>query len=287
MKRPKKTKVNRLKFFDYDFRGVPDSELEGCELYEYARESRMVRDKVEEIKHIGAEMIVHRPLLATPHSARKRNFLICLSSCSFFPYTPWQELSGGDKQRIFEYIESVPRIERNSATNPSLLFSSLPVEFDGATLKVWKESVLYGLSDKNTFECGFYAIDVKHDRNDLVERFKDHLDYLEAKYQIKKTNAELGEIKRERRGRHTPRDPLRRLGAMRLFYYFPDINDARCKMVRIVPGQIKSSPTEYADQNGYSRANDLALRHFQSLLGWIDSGRPIHFKWAKRRKNTV
>jgi hypothetical protein len=99
----------------YDFSAVPDSELEPCVHYEYARESALIVDGIdplrkqmrERIKVDGAKVGAEYSVSFTFRKFTKKHglhydafFLLALAGCSGFPEKCWASLTDEERKSL-------------------------------------------------------------------------------------------------------------------------------------------------------------------------------------------
>ncbi len=124
---------------------------------------------------------------------------------------------------------------------------------------------------ERVFASGFIQIHLGYSKEQLTEAFGD---WLKANF------PEVCVKAKERRGRHTERDPLNALGALRLRYHCRTLNEAQNL---IAPLANTPQGMTYSDRTAWKRACDAAVDHFRWMLKLPDSHLPIHYTegWQK------
>ena len=267
--------------FDYDFSEVKSKpEMQACEFYEYARESRAV---VAEVKAIRKQRLQNRektePVKFGPRvqNLLQGHALMTLSFCSEFPNTPWQCLSDGYKQMVSIYVAAFPHVWRYATTcqNPPLSFALS--EPGTTTLDMWKKQYrerLPAVLDIDPIKFGFFSVNLKYDHAVLIEEFTKCLRQFESKPMFGSLPVAKKMKKTKPPGRRGHRDALNALGAMRLRYLCKKFAAAKKKMM---PLREKPNGMFYGHRESFNRACDASLRHFQKIFGWLDPAQPIHF----------
>ncbi len=278
---------------DYDFSDVKESELLACNLYEYARESRAARNEVTAIRkqiRVATGKAIRfsprvQPLFHGP-------ILMRLRSVAGYPATPWQHLSNQDKEQLFRLFAEFPRILRYALTwhtpplsllnednirRPFFLAASNVNDPATMTLDMWKQwyrKCHPAIADNDSIKFGFFAVNLKYGRPVLIEEFTGLLRHFEGK-SVVEFPPSIEKPKAKPPGRHSLRDPLNWLGAMRLRYYCDTFSEA-LKLMKVLRAENPDA-IFYARRDSHNRACDAALSHFQKHFGWLDSDKPIHF----------
>jgi hypothetical protein len=147
------------------------------------------------------------------------------------------------------------------------------------SLEAWKKQCrerLPSVPDTDPIKSGFFSVNIKYGRRVLIEEFARWLTSFEGKAMAETSPIEndLAASKKSP-GRKSIHDTLNALGAMRLRYYCGTFPDAKKKML-----VLKDKPRGmfYARRDGFNRACNSALRHFEKQFGWLDqTDKPIHF----------
>jgi hypothetical protein len=291
MKRANDQEPTEFTEADYDFSSVKAGvDLQACDIYEYARESRAVIKEItsvrkQQLKSGGKSIqLKFGPKVQNPiHS----HILMFLSFTTGFPQTPWRGLSDKDLGLMLRMIGSLPYISRYALTwnNPPLTFDLN--EAGATTLDSWRKRCkerLPSLPDSDPIKSGFFAVNMKYPRSVLIEEFTNYLRHFEGKAMLEFPPAEKKNAKVKPPGRKSIHDALNALAAMRLRYNCDTFAEARAKMQAL---KDKPRGMFYERRDNANRACDLALRHFQLLFGWLDSAKPIHFTegWRGGRRN--
>jgi hypothetical protein len=266
---------------DYDFSGVKSEELDTCDLYEYARESRVVRLRIENIRKQREQMAGKTGLVMVGPTGQKmihNTFLMMLSHTSAFPKNAWQLLSDKDKQVILKWFATAHHVTRYDETwnNPPLTFATH--EPDTMSLAAWKKQCherLPSRPDTDPIKWGFFTLNMKYGRIILIEEFAKYLTHFEGKAmsETPPIEKELSTPKKLA-GRKSLYDALNALAVMRLRYFCASFSEAQEKMR---PLKNKENGMYYGYRNSANRACDFALRRFRELFGFLDSENPIHF----------
>ena len=252
-----------------------------CDLYEYARESRMVRLRIEGIREQREKMAGKDGLIMVGPSGQQlihNTFLMMLSHTSGFPAKAWNLLSDKDKRILLKWFYESHHILRYADTwhNPPLTFASR--EPETMSLADWKKQChdrLPSRPDTDPIKWGFFALNMKYGRRILIEEFAKYLTHFEGKAmsETPPIEKELAAPKKLA-GRNSIYDALNALAVMRLRYYCDSFSQAQEKMR---PLKNKANGMYYGYRTSANRACDVALCRFKKLFGWIDSEKPIHF----------
>lgn len=283
MKSPDNPEASQLTGFDYDFSEVKSTpEMQVCEFYEYARESRAVMTEVTAIRtqlkqnhgNVNAGPIKFGPRV---QNLVQSHLLMMFAFTSGFPKLPWQSLSDGDKQIVIKYMALVPHTWRYATTchNPPLSFALN--EPGTITLDKWKKQYherLPAIPNNEPIKFGFFAVNMKYGRAVLIEEFTKWLRKFEGKPKSDLSQEAKQPMKPKPPGRRGYRDHLNALGAMRLRHFC--IKYAAAKKM-MMPLKAKSNGMFYGHRESFNRAGNAAQRHFQKLFGWLDSAQPLHF----------
>ncbi len=274
---------------DFDFSDVILPELLPCLYFEYARESRTARSEVESVRKQMKQINRKQPDLTFGPQVQSLVQAYVVESLSFpagFPHTPWSKLSQKEKEHLLRMVGTLHAISRYASTwqDPPL---TLALNQPGTmTLDAWKKQCIerrQTASDAGTIKFGFFAINLEYGPAALIEEFTAYLRHFEGKPKIEFPPAEKEATKCERRGRKGIRDALNALGAMRLRYQFATFRQAQEKIKLF---RNKPHGMFYDRRYNFNRACDAALKHFQTLFGWLDSANSIHFTegWAGSQK---
>lgn len=282
---------------EYDFSGVPDAELECCRYYEFMRESEAI---VGEVNKVRAQLIAefNRQRLkpgdtfetkitikkVTTHQGImfEGAMIAILAASSVFPTKPWQKLSPSDKDRLRDFPARANRVHNEdfakkhpmltldtTMKSPSLGKSTLNDWKSKRTPKAYQKVPAAGLDQ--FLATGFIQICLGYSQERLTAAFQDWL----------KVNCpQVCGPAKERRGRHTDRDPLNGLGALRLRRHSRTLYEAQAL---IAPLAAKPHGMSYRDRTAWNRACDGAVEHFRWILKLPEGHLPICFTegWQK------
>jgi len=285
---------------EYDFGGVPETELRSCIHYEYARECDPIVREVANIRRQSFPMVDEAGNLKSgdTRSLRFRRvrkwskedlafdiwILMALAGEAGFPETAWTKLQADAKARL---VESLPNVAIEAVNaNVARKYPPLVVETEmgnaelaGLTLAAWKAKVGAldgGRSAKPKSRplqmSGFFTVGLAYDAEVIVESFRKWL--LDGPPQ-------LASAKRERRGRHSLRDGLNALGALRLRYLCRNLSEAQDLMMAL--RRTRPDGPSYRDRTSWNRACTGAVDVFRQVLHLPDTERPLHFSagWQK------
>jgi len=177
---------NEILEADYDFSDVESHELDACNWYEYARESRAAIQEAAEIikqhkEHKGRQHQVKFCSRVQNHI--QAHILMSLSMTRGFPRVAWRNLSILDRQTILKMVARLPSVERYVLTghNPPL---TLALNQMGAmTLNQWKQKITafrQNMSGADQVRVGFFAINMNYDHAVLVEEYTKLLQVFEG-----------------------------------------------------------------------------------------------------------
>ena len=274
--------TNQITEADYDFSEVKPEELLACSWYEYARESRAVRNEIAAIRKQKGKAHPQLKLSPAVQTVWKTQILMALSRHSRFPDTPWRKLPEIERKRfIVNAIANLPKHERYAETsdNPPLTFD---MNAPGTTtLEMWKQKIQSRLRvrDAELVKYGFFAVNLKYGQPVLSEEFLGQLRHLEGKTILYEPDEALPIAKKtvKHPGRNNIRDTLNALGAMRLRHHCKNISEAQKKLSGL---KNKEHGMFYGSPYSFKRACDFALNQFQNRYGWLDPAKPIHFQKA-------
>ena len=283
-----KTTKAQLTEADYDFSNVPANELVACHWYEYARESKAVRDEITaarkkyaQNKKIGKnEVWLVNPGITT---LMQRDFLSRLVTSTGFPNTPWLNLSEIDRRVMLKFFASFPRTERYYK-----YWNDEPLNFSWnesgeTTLDSWKTKKekfpFRPATSTDRILTGFFSVNLKHSRRVLMEEFLGWLNTFEGK-PYSEAPLDLEKPEKKPAGRKSKWDELNALGAMRLRYHCKSFSETQKFLVT-----LKNEPhgMSYGRRDSFNRACDSAVTIFRNQWGWLDSSPPIHYTqgWKK------
>ena len=108
----------------------------------------------------------------------------------------------------------------------------------------------------------------------LIEEFAKYLRHFEGKPMMETPPLEKETAKPKPSGRKSIHDALNALAAMRLRYHCDTFSEAEKKMLAL---RDKPHGIFYGRRDNFNRACKSASKHFETLFGWIDQEKPIHF----------
>ena len=200
-----------------------------------------------------------------------------LAICTGFPHKPWLSCSLEERKKFSKLVQQIPRVAFYSSNvmNPPLALDLK--EPENMSLGTWKK--LYQqkhtqVSEKDPILFGFFAINLDFAENIISDLFQIELSRLRPK-----------PANTRPKGRHSIRDALKALGALRLRYYYRTFPAMRERMKHETKSLTKTGKARglyYAHPESLRRACQSAVKHFQRLYAWIDRGMPIHFKQSNR-----
>lgn len=273
-----------------DFSRVPDPELAGCVLYEYARESERVRQMVKEAR---------KP----PRPDCGRFLLLVALCCKGFPRAPWQKLSHEERRILAGEGDELRRrleIEPGPAGFPALLLLDekprKPFVFDPKqweavapqptalkpprerrvvtqrawlSLGQWRASL--DIPESSEERCGFYYVHLGYTEGWLVKEFRAWLRKQEP------APRQQAPPKRGRRGgggfgQGFWKAAANQLGALRQRFYFDTL------------ARAKERFGTYSSRKDYNAAIAKAVENFRYFLGSPKNEFPIHHTRAWRGK---
>ena len=276
---------------DYDFSRVPKVELEACYLYEFARESRAVRRMVAQIRRLPKVKPGAHNVINVAATMLQNQFLLLMSLASEFPALPWEEISGTSKQLLLELPEKISitraHLKRVADPSPPLVFNFDPAITTLASAICGYQRQFPAVSN-DPVKFGFIAINLKFNDEDVfIEAFTRNLkSWLRREPDrgwriLQKVTA--GERKPKSPGRHSFRDPLNALGALRLRAICTSFREAKKKMQSL---QKNDNRLSYSDRRDFNFACERGLQHFQELshlFGNSASELPIHYTKGWKR----
>ena len=209
---------------------------------------------------------------------------VTLAISKGYPRVPWQNLSQFDKDLITkDFLLTVDMaIYEFTSLNPAIVLSSN--DSNEMSLGQWKKQLLQRvpkMMQGDMVKQGFFLINLTYGEEFLIKEFKKQIRILEGKPMFKNPLDKIEKPKSKPVGRKSARDSLNYLGAIRLRYHCKTFSEARQKMIPLKD----TGGLWYAKRSGFNRACTAGLEHFYKLLGWLDSGMPIHFTagWGSQK----
>jgi hypothetical protein len=282
---------------EYDFSGVPKHELSDCVHYEYVRESESFLNEIknlqsyffDEAKRQNLQVGEKLDVKFTINITKRESFMFAasivarLAATGKFENLPWQKLSASVKQALHGLASK--GIQNNTG---HLLLEHPPLRLEASINGVKSQPLAARIWMTDQQGCkirrktpavipegflvsGAIHINSNYTQQQIVDCFHEWL----------RTNkVGIEESPKERRGRHTERDKLNALGALRLRYHCRTLAEAQ-KL--ILPLALKRDAMQYSDRTAWNRACDSAIEHFHNLLQLPQDQLPRHFTkgWQK------
>jgi hypothetical protein len=228
MKRERAANKPDLPREEWDFQSVPQSEIETCFIYEYARE--LVR-RSPQISDLWAKLKAN--ITASAFDEFSKIIDKCLPGASatvfarkWFPDSPWKRLDEKLRPKLVKrtteelqhYWKSLPSGKLHIQTLRNMEATFRSVEAVNAksveTFRYFHE--IFHTEDINETECGFFAINWSYPDSEIRRAFEQ---WLSDEREGRKKRG-LKHIARRPRGRGGLRDQLSCLGALRVTEHY-------------------------------------------------------------------
>ena len=262
MKREHGANKSELPREEWDFRSVPQSEIETCFIYEYARE--LVR-RSPRILNLRAE------LKASSTAKTARELIKIMRKCfpdfpvgvfghNWFPDVPWQrldeklrsELVKETMEGLHRYWKSLPFGKLHIRTLRQLEPTNI------RSLEAFRDlHEIFHTEDINETEYGFFAINWSYPNSEIRRAFEQ---WLSDEREGRKRQG-LIHIARKPRGRGGFKDQLNCLGALRVTEHYP-----RKQLADYPYPRLKISSTPYSNLPDLYEATKKAREFLNKLL---------------------